>query len=287
MTSAVAAPSARSARLATLAAALRRPGLDAPTYTGLAVLMVLATAPTLVAMALDPRMVEGVSLWVKPLKFEIALALYAATLAVYARFVPPRVRASLPHRLFVGLVALAFLYEMIWIAGAAAFGVPSHFNLTTPLMEHAYRLAGIGAVTLTAASLVTGIAIAVNRETGLAPALKLSLVAGLLLTFVATVVVAGYLAGQGGHYVGGEGAPAGTWPVFGWATDRGDLRVAHFLATHALHVLPLVGLLVVALRGPSGGTKTIAAASLCYAALVAYAFLEAIAGRAFLSTLAG
>lgn len=287
MTGAVAILPQRVPLAGTVLHSLRRMGADAPTYTAMAVLLTLAIVPTLVAGALDPRTTLGANVWTKPLKFEIALALYFATLAVFARFVSPGVRASWPHRLFVGIVALATVYEMVWIVGSAALGVPSHFNLAHPLLEGAYGLAGAAAVTLTAASLVTGLAVAANRNTGLPPALKWSIAAGLVLTFVSTVFVAGYLAGRGGHFVGGEGVAATTWPLFGWATDRGDLRVAHFFATHALHALPLVGLAAAAIGGRARGLALVAAATVAYAGLVAYAFLEATAGRPFLSMLSG
>lgn len=288
MTTAVLASAHTVSPLRAVADTVRRAGADAPVYAGIAILLALAIPPTLAALALDTRTVEGASVWVKPLKFEVALAIYAATLAFFAGYVPERVRAARWHRAFVALVGVSFAYEIVWIAGAAAAGVPSHFNLVSPLMAQAYQLAGIGAVTLTLASLVTGLAIAANRDTGLDPAVKLAIVAGLVLTFAATVPVAGYLSGQPGHFVGGApGAPAGTWPLFGWATDRGDLRVAHFLATHALHVLPLVGLAAVAVGGEAHRRRLVLLATALYAGLIAYAFFEARAGRPFLSTLIG
>ena len=56
-----------------------------------------------------------------------------------------------------------------------------------------------------------------------------------------TLVTAGALSSNGGHFVGVPGAGAGTVPLFGWSTSVGDLRPAHFLALHAMQALPLLG----------------------------------------------
>lgn len=288
MSAAVSSPRDRPSAGALARDILHRACADAPVYAALAILLTAAMAPTLVAAALDPRIVEGVGIWVKPLKFEIALALYAGTLAVFSRFVSLRVRAARRYRAFVAIVAAAILYENVWIAGAAAAGTVSQFDVATPLMGNLYTLAGVGAVTLTAASLVLGIAIAANRETELPPAMKLSIVLGLVPTFFAIVPVAGRLSAQGSHFVAGAaGMPTGSWPLVGWATDHGDLRVAHFFATHALHALSLLGLAVVATLGRERGSGAVWLASALYAALVVYAFLEAVAGRPFLSAVLG
>ncbi|MGP9821800.1 hypothetical protein ACTZWW_17415 [Salinarimonas sp. NSM] len=285
MTPATALPAQRLAPVRERDAWVRDAAAHAPVYAATALLLALAVAPLLAAAALDGRVVAGAAsaaAWTKPLKFAVALALYAGTLALFMRYVPERVRDARWHRIFVGVVAACIAYEMIWIVGASAAGIPSHFNLASPLMATAYQLAGLGAVILTSASLVVGLAIAGNRATGLPPALKLSLVCGLVLTFAATVPVAAYLSSQAGPFVGGAGAaPAWTWPIVGWAGDRGDLRVPHFLATHAIHVIPLVGLAAVALRGRAGGRGLVILGTAAYAGLIAWAFIEARAGRPF------
>jgi hypothetical protein len=51
-----------------------------PLYAGAALCLAALIAPTLVAMALDGRTLAGVNVWLKPLRFEIALTVYLATL---------------------------------------------------------------------------------------------------------------------------------------------------------------------------------------------------------------
>ena len=67
----------------------------------------------------------------------------------------------------------------------------------------------------------------------------------------------------------------------GWSRDAGDLRVAHFLATHALHAIPLAGLIAAALI-PKQATRAVWLASTLYALLIAATFTQALQGRPFL-----
>lgn len=253
----------------------------APVLSGLTVVLALLTLPTLAAMALDPRVFQGTSIWLKPLKFELALAIYGATLALYALWVPSHVRSALWFRTVTATAAVAILAEIAWIGGAAAAGTASHFNLSSPLMAALYQAAGIGAVTLTSLTLVFGVAIARNDATGLPPSLHLSLWVGLLLTFVLTLVTAGTMASLPGHTVGAASAGAGR-AFFGWSRDAGDLRVAHFFATHAMHAVPLIGLLAATILDGRAGRRVVWAGGTAYTALVLFTFIEALAGRPFL-----
>lgn len=248
---------------------------DAPVMAGLTVLVALAALPLTLAMMLDARQFQGDPVWLKPLKFHVALVIYTATLAVYARWLPPGLAGRRGWRIYMGVVALAIVAELAWIGGAAALGTGSHFNVSSPVWAVLYPLMGVGAVTLTSASAAFGVAIARNQATGLDPALKLSLVLGLVLTFVLTVIVAGTMSQQAGHLVGTP-ATGARIALMGWSREVGDLRVAHFLATHALHAVPLAGLLAVNLPRPRA---TVIGASVLYAALVLATFLQALAGK--------
>jgi hypothetical protein len=246
---------------------------DAPAFTALALLITLAIVPVLAAMSLDPREYGGEDIWLKPLKFHIALAIYLVTLSVFARWMTPAQREGRIWRGFVAVVCLCVLAELVWIGGAAALGTGSHFNLSSPVWGMLYSLMGVAAVTLTAASLVMGIAIQRNPDTGLHPLVKLSIVLGLILTFVLTVITAGYMSANPGHFVGTP-VTGERLAVLGWSREVGDLRVGHFLATHALHGLPLVGLVAARI----GGAPLVWAGAVAYAIVVLATFAQAIAG---------
>lgn len=240
---------------------------DAPAYAALALFLVLAMAPLLTAMALDPRQFQGESIWLKPVKFHIALAIYLGTLAFYARFMPEAARATRFWHWHVRAVVFSVLAEVVWIGAAAAMGTASHFN-TAPPWSAIYPVMGFLATVLTSASLVMGLAI---RKADLPAGLRLSLVLGLVLTFVLTLVTAGTMSDMGTHFVG---QPATGWslPVLGWSREVGDLRVAHFFATHAMHALPLLGWLL------ADRTAPVWAAAGLYTALVLGLFVQALSG---------
>jgi hypothetical protein len=251
---------------------------DAPAFTGLALFLALSILPVLAAIAMDGRMWMGESIWVKPLKFQIALAIYLVTLAFLSRWMPEATAKARWWRVYAAAVCCAVMAEMVWIGGAAALGTGSHFNVSTALFGSIYGLMGILAAFLTSASLVMAVLIQRNPATGLDPALKLSLVLGLGLTLPLTLVVAFTMASGTGHLVGIP-VTGDRLPVMGWSREVGDLRVAHFIATHAMHAVPLVGWLVAG-RLPHGTARTaVLLAAAGWVALTLATFAQALAGK--------
>ena len=254
-----------------------------PLFTAAGLFMILLIAPTLAALALDTRTLAGVNLWIKPLKFEISLAVYLLTLAFYARWLPAGVTQKLWYRLFAAAVVFACLAEMLWIGGSAAYGTASHFNVTNDFMARLYPVMGLLATLITSASALYGFLILRNKTSGLPPSLSLALTGGLLLTLPLTLIVAFTLAGNGSHFVGGTGE-AGL-PLLGWSRDGGDLRVAHFFALHAMHFLPAFGFVVGKLMSERKAKALVVAFAALYVGLVFYSFTQALNGEAFMAML--
>lgn len=238
---------------------------DAPAFTALAVLIALAMGPMLAAMALDPRQFGGEDVWLKPLKFHIALVIYLVTLAVYARWMTAAQREGRAWRWFVTVVCACILAELSWIGGAAALETGSHFNVSSPVWNTLYSLMGVAAVTLTSLSLAMGVVFWRHR----ADPLMLAVALGLVLTFVLTVPVAGTMSSLPGHLVGTPVTGA-RFPIMGWSLEVGDLRLPHFLATHAMHVVPLAGL--------TGSRAAVWATAAGFTALVGWCFARALMG---------
>jgi hypothetical protein len=243
--------------------------------TGLALLASLAL--TLPALWLDPRLFQDESVWLKPVKFQIALVIWFLTLAWFATFLPQRVLARPALRFWFRLAALGTLAEMLWIGGAAMFSTASHYN-PDGVMAAIYPLMGLVAVQLTSVSLVIGLALARDPAPALPRPVHLSVWLGLVLTFALTLPAAFILAGNPGHFVG-EPLTGAAVPLMGWSREVGDLRVGHFLATHALHALPLAGLVAARVWPAGTGARAVWGAGALYGALTLAAIVQALAGR--------
>lgn len=254
-----------------------------PVFTAAALLMLGLMLPTLTAMALETRTVLGENAWIKPLKFELAFGIYLATLAWFTAWLPPAMTKKRTYRIYSHVVVFCVLVEMVWIGGAAMWATRSHFNSSSELAIIIYQMMGIFAVILISATAVYGIQIARNRNTKLQPAFKLAVVLGLMITCLSTLIVASYLASNGGHFVGGSGVKPDGFPIMGWSRDSGDLRVAHFFASHALHFIPIFAYLAIKAKPVARLRFWVIVISAAYIALIAYTFLQAISGQPFLA----
>jgi hypothetical protein len=253
-----------------------------PIFAATAIVLVAMMAPTVAALALDSRTLNGVNVWVKPLKFEISIALYLGTLALFMAWLPAQERQARRFRVWAIIAAIAAALEMIWIGGAAYFGIASHFNRDSSFMAAIYPVMGAVAVTLTLPSLMMGRAFLRHRRSGDNPAFHLSLGLGLILTCVLTIAVAGYMSGQAGHAVGGSGSDAAGLKLLGWSRDGGDLRVAHFFATHAMHIIPAFGWVVARLLPVRGAQRAVWIFSIGFSAMIALVLAQAIMGWPFI-----
>ena len=239
---------------------------SAPNRQLLAITLItaLAALPLMAAFALDARLFQGDNIWAKPLKFHLALAVYTGTLTLFAMLLPEGTFTTRRWRLYIGLVIACITGELLWIGGAAALGTASHFNVEG-VWSLLYGLMGIAAVTLTSLSLAMGLVFWRLR----ADPLMLSLAVGLILTFALTLPIAGTMSALPGHLVGTPVTGA-RLPFFGWSAEVGDLRLPHFLATHALHAVPLAGL--------TGSRAAVWATAAAFTALTLWCFARALSG---------
>jgi hypothetical protein len=120
-----------------------------------------------------------------------------------------------------------------------------------------------------------------NDARPLDPAYRLSIVAGLVLTFVLGGIEGVIMSSSGGHAVGIPLPDDSGVPIFGWLRTAGDLRVAHFIGIHAQQVLPLFGALAVRLLAARARSAVIAA-MLVYSLLAVATFVQAWMGQPLL-----
>ncbi len=266
----------------------------------MAVLAVVAA----VGLVVDHRTVagsHGSPVWFKPLKFAVSFVLYGVTLAWMLSLSTRGRRVGW----WAGtVVAVTSLVEMGLVVMQAMRGQASHFNNATAFDRTVFSAMGTLVMLLWTATFVLGVVVALQRH--LEPTVKWATRFGLAVSLAGMMI--GFLmvqptpaqqraldAGQpvsmiGAHSVGvADGGP--TMPVTGWATTGGDLRIPHFVGIHALQVLPLLALLLVALgrRSPRGRLATsvvrvrlVTVAAAGYAGLVALLTWQALRGQPLL-----
>jgi hypothetical protein len=228
------------------------------TATGL--LMIVALAGVAVGLAVDPRLVTGDPVWLKPAKFAVSIAIYSFTLAWLFGFLPGWIRT---RRVVGWTTAVTLVGEMVIISFQALRGTTSHFNVATPLDGALFGLMGAAIVVQT----LTTIAIAValwqqsfeDRAMGWALRLGMTITivgasSGGLMTQPTAQQLEAARAGDrmtiaGAHTVGApDGGPG--LPGTGWSTEHGDLRIPHFIGLHAMQALPLMAFLLRRRRVP-------------------------------------
>jgi hypothetical protein len=263
-------------------AAIQREGQRRnPLLWSAAIFLSALMIPTTAAYLLDGRQLYDINVWSKPLKFEFSLVLYLATLAWFWGYLPTHRRHGRFLNTYAILVVGTIALELAYIIIQASRGVASHFNQSTQIEAILFPVMGAGALFLTTMAPVLGVALARSRRDDLAPAFRLAVILGLILTFVLGATAGMVMAQNGGHWVAAAHTDAGGFPVFGWTRTGGDLRVAHFLGIHAMQILPLAGWFIARRRADATGLVWLAAAALT--ALTGYTLVEALAGRPFLA----
>ncbi|WP_189828469.1 hypothetical protein [Streptomyces finlayi] len=257
--------------------------------------MIASTVLTGIGLVVDDRTVVGSPVWFKPFKFSVSFAAYGLSLAWMLSLLP-KGRAATVGKWAGNVVAAASVGEMVLIAGQAARGRRSHFNIETSLDASVFAAMGLTVVVLWLGSLV--IAVLLLRARILERATSLAVKAGAVLALAGTGL--GFLMTQptaaqlkagitdtvGAHGVGvADGGPA--MPVTGWATTGGDLRIPHFVGMHSLQLLPLLALLLLALAphvarlaDPVVRLRLTAVAAASYAALLGLVTWQALRGQA-------
>ncbi len=227
-------PRASMQRLTHWGAAKQRHPLWMATAVGFAALMVACAVFSL----FDERTFNGVSVWSKPFKFSLSLAVYFATLAWFAPLLPNGYLEARKGRWLTLVPIACAVFEMVYIVLQAGRGEASHFNNNSVFYSVMYGFMGAGAVALVSICLWMGVVIL--RRSGAESPYAFAVGVGLVLTFLLGGGFGGYLGEHMSHWVGGTQSDAnGVW-LMKWSRDGGDLRVAHFFGMHAMQVLPLL-----------------------------------------------
>lgn len=262
-----------------------------PPLAWFAAAMVVVAVVAAVGYVVDPRILVGVPIWAKPLKFAISFAVYAVTLAwMISLLRRPRLRI-LARRTGI-VLAIASAVEMVAIVGQVVRGQQSHFNETTPFNAAVYAVMGATVVVIFTCTMVVAVAVMLTplADRAVTWAVRLGLgisLAGMAVGFLMVVPRAAQLQSNsrivGAHGVGTpDGGPA--LPFLGWSTTGGDLRITHFIGMHALQALPLLALALTLLPASARlTTRTrvhiVFLAAGLYASVVAISLWQALRGQ--------
>ncbi|MEV6096776.1 hypothetical protein [Nocardia sp. NPDC051981] len=253
------------------------------------------------AMAFDDRMLLGESVWLKPLKFAIAMVLYCGTLAWLVSF---------PHRgqrltWWMGAVfAATAIVDVGFVVVQAARGTFSHFNTQHDAVNTIGQwvfMTGVPGLFL--ANLVIAVTLSWQRVTDRPTSLAIRAGLGIAVFGMALGYTMGFSGqqqttdayghpvrlGAGHTFVSGQPAVRDGvegMPITHWSTAGGDMRIAHFAGLHGIQLL-IVAAIVLArlapavtwLRTERTRTRLIGVLALGYTALVALLMWQALRGQ--------
>ena len=244
--------------------------------------MLALTVLTVVCAGLslvDERTLSGVSVWTKPFKFALSLAVYFGTLLWFAPILPSGYLQSAKGRALTWVPIGCAVFEMAYIILQAGLGQHSHFNVATPFHALMYSLMGGGAVMLVTICLWMGVAIL--KTHGSRDPFVLAVALGLIVTFVLGGGYGGYLSSQMSHWVGGTASDAQGLTLVKWSRDGGDLRVAHFFGMHAMQLLPMLATLIPTTFSRFKANLLVIGLTTAYATLTTWTFVQAVKGVPF------
>ena len=192
----------------------------------------------------DSRQLLGVSVWEKPIKFYISVAIFSLTYSWLSSFLT---RGRRWVKLTGLVIAVSLAVENVLILAMASIGETSHFNVSTPTAIAIWSImATFISFVLFATIFISVMILFQKQEFNLKLALALGSIntavgMGLayLMTWPTATQLANYQGIAGAHAVGvSDGGPG--LPFLGWSTVAGDLRVGHFFGLHSIQVAAIL-----------------------------------------------
>ena len=206
---------------------------SSPILFTIVVFHALAAIVCMIGIAVDDRILMGINVWIKPLKFCISGGIYILTLGYLITLYPFSKRKK---NIINNLVSWTLLLEILIILYQASRGVQSHYNQSSLFDGLLFAAMGI-LIGINVAIMFLFIVETIRLKLHTRPSVRWAILLGWLVVFFGSWV-GGQMIGQLSHNVGiadgGEGLP-----ILNWSTVAGDLRVAHFFGLHGIQIIPL------------------------------------------------
>ena len=242
----------------------------------------LLAVPLFAALAFFVPGAALVNPWIKPIKFSMSFSTFASTVSLMLLALQiPKWQLTLARRAIAVSVALEILSlgMQAWRSAFALTGhsfVDSSLALMTNSMVMVNTAIVCGMLALFCANRVRS----AMADGPMVAAIRYSI--GIFLVGNA---IGGYMLARGAHTVGtGDGGPG--LPFVNWSTIGGDLRIAHFIAIHAIQIVPLFAY-ILSQMAPIPAVKhrrmAIALLAIVVSSAVGATFVQAALGHPLLS----
>ena len=200
---------------------------------GWALLLVI---PVFAALAvLVPAGTAAISPWIKPIKFSMSFSTFASTISLFLLALRiPKWQLTLVRRAIAASVALEIL-SLAAQAWRSAYHLSGQFLLDTSLAQMTNSMVMVNtAIVCWMLALFCANRVHTERiDWPMVAAIRYSIV-----IFLVGNAIGGYMLARGSHTVGAaDGGPG--LPFVNWSVIAGDLRIAHFIAIHAIQIVPL------------------------------------------------
>lgn len=228
----------------------------------------------------DSRVLLGINIWVKPMKFSASFAITTLSFAWIIHYVSHYKRVS---KFIAWGIVLTLSIEIVCIWGQSARGVTSHFNFGSAFDGMVFGIMGIAIAIFI---VLNGILlILLFRKIPKLPLVYLWGIRLGLLLFILGALEGSVMIINSAHTVGLPDGGLGL-KFLNWSIKAGDLRIAHFVGMHALQILPLTGYLISRWKNNQTAFKQLgylATASLIYVVTFSALFLQAMNGNPLIS----
>ena len=239
-----------------------------------ALFILLIGTGCVIGLLVDDRMLMGVNVWIKPLKFSISIAIYLFTTGYLITKYPYSNRKK---NIINHLTAWSLLFEFGIIAYQASRGVRSHYNGDSAFDAILFLLMGVF-VGVNVLLMIVFIFDTMRLKLNTGKAMQWSIFLGWTIVLFGSWV-GGQMIAQVAHNVGVADGGAGL-PLVNWSTKGGDLRIAHFFALHGIQIMPLFALWI-SRKGRLSNRNQIVAITifaLLFASWIGYIFYQAKLG---------
>ncbi|MGB8129890.1 MAG: hypothetical protein WCG81_08855 [Candidatus Angelobacter sp.] len=198
--------------------------------------VLLLVIPVFATLAfLVPEGTVVVNPWIKPIKFSMSFSTFASTISLFLLALRiPKWQLTLARR----AIAISVAFEIMSLAAQAwrsAYHLSGQSLLDNSLAQMTNSMVMVNtAIVCWMLALFCADRVQTDRiDWPMVSAVRYSIV-----IFLAGNAIGGYMLARGSHTVGtADGGPG--LPFVNWSVIGGDLRIAHFIAIHAIQIVPL------------------------------------------------